>query len=158
MVPELGANRLAFLKASGITIEYSTNGGSTWTNYNLTDVQKTGIFAKGTDCYLGNASTKANNNINNQLKITINTASNVYTVLNKIAIYMNTNGNTTQVKIEKATHANPTSFSTHLDWTNISGWSGWNILNISDLTTYGNSNNQYQIIVFTFKQTAINTN
>lgn len=157
MVPELGANRLAFLKASGITIEYSTNGGSTWTSYNLTDIQKTGIFAKGTDCYLGNANTKEKNNINNQLKITINTASNIYTVLNKIAIYMNTNGNTTQVKIEKATHANPTSFSTHLDWTNISGWSGWNILNISDLTTYGNSGNQYQIIVFTFKQTAINT-
>ena len=158
MVPELGANRLAFLKASGITVEYSVNGGSTWTNYNLTNVQKTGIFAKGINCYLGNASTKENNNINNQLKITIDTTSNVYTVLNKIAIYMTTNGNTTQVKIEKATHANPTSFSTHLDWTDISGWSGWNILNISDLTTYGNNNSQYQIIVFTFKQIAINTN
>jgi hypothetical protein len=29
MVPNLGANRLAFIKGSSVTIEYSRDGGST---------------------------------------------------------------------------------------------------------------------------------
>lgn len=38
MVDVLGANRFAFLKAAGLTIEYSTDAGSTWTDYGATDV------------------------------------------------------------------------------------------------------------------------
>ena len=34
------ANRLAFAKPAGITVEYSTNGGSTWTDYGASDGQK----------------------------------------------------------------------------------------------------------------------
>lgn len=159
MIPDLGANRFAFLKAAGLEIGYSTDNGSTWTDYGATDSQKVGLFAKGQGFYLGKASVKANNTVNNQLRVTITTNSaGLYTVLNKIAIYMSTSGNTVSVKIEKATKGNPTTYTTHLDWTGISGWSGWNILNISGLTTYGNTDSQYQKVRFTFKQTAINSN
>lgn len=160
MIDLLGANRFAFLKPAGLTIEYSTDDGSNWTDYGATDAQKTGLFGIGQSFVLGKHSTVGTNTINDQLRVTIATsAARVYTILNKIAIYMSTAGNIVQVKIEKALESTPTSFSTHLDWTNISGWSGWNILNISGITTYGNSAaSQYGRIRFVFRQTAVRTN
>lgn len=160
MIGELGADRFAFLKAAGLTIEYSTDGGSTWTDYGATNDQKVGLFGAGQSFVLGKHSTAGTNTINDQLRVTIDTgAAGIYTALNKIAIYMSTQGNTVQVKIEKALQSTPTSYTTHLDWTGISGWSGWNILNISSITTYGNTaSSQYGRIRFIFKQTAVNTN
>lgn len=159
MIETLGANRFAFLKAAGLTIEYSTDGGSSWTDYGATDVQKTGLFGAGQSFYLGKHTTAGSCTTNDQLRITIATsAAGIYTVLNKIAIYMSTSGATVQVKMEKALESTPTTYTTHLDWTGISGWSGWNILNISNITTYGNTpSTQYGRIRFTFKQTAVNT-
>ena len=160
MIPELGANRFAFLKAAGITIEYSTNGGSSFTDYGSTDANKVGLFSIGSSHYLGKHTSKGTNTTSDQLRVTINTGTaSCYSVLNKIVIYMSTNGNTTSVKIEKALESTPTTFTTHLDWTGISGWSGWNILNIDGITTYGNSAaSQYGRIRLTFRQTAVNTN
>lgn len=159
MIDVLGANRFAFLKAVGLTIEYSTNGGSTWTDYGATDIQKIGLFAGGQGFYLGKHSAAGTSTLNDQLRVTISTgAAGIYTVLNKIAIYMSTSGNTVQVKMEKALESTPTTYTTHLDWTGISGWSGWNILNISGVTTYGNTAaSQYGRLRFTFKQTAVNS-
>lgn len=156
MVPELGANRFAFLKAAGLTIQYSTDNGSTWTDYGATDAQKVGLFSSGQGFYLGKHSTSGTSTINDQLRVEIATsAAGIYTILNKIVIFMNTQGNTVQVKIEKALEATPTEFNTHLDWTRISGWSGWNVLNINEFRTYGNTAaSQYGRIRFTFKQTA----
>ena len=160
MIDVLGANRFAFLKAAGLTIEYSTNGGSSWTDYGATDAQKVGLFSSGQSFYLGKHTTNGSCTTNDQLRVTIATGTaSIYTVLNKIAIYMSTSGATVQVLIEKALESTPTTFITHKDWTGISGWSGWNILNISGLTTYGNTAaSQYGRIRFTFKQTAVNTN
>ena len=160
MIDVLGANRFAFLKAAGLTIEYSTNGGSSYTDYGATDAQKVGLFSSGQSFYLGKHTSNGSCTTNDRLRVTIDTgAANIYTVLNKIAIYMSTSGATVQVLIEKALQSSPTTFSTHKDWTGISGWSGWNILNISELTTYGNTaSSQYGRIRFTFRQTAVNTN
>lgn len=166
MIPELGANRFAFLKSTGIEIDYSTDDGTTWNDYAETDDNKTALFARGRAFYLGKATTKTDNKINNQLRVTITTnLASVYTTLNKIAIYMSTNGNNTYVKIEKATKGDPTAYVTHSiagadseGWIGIGGWSGWNILNISGITTYGNRDDQYQKIRFIFKQTSVNSN
>ena len=158
MIGSLGANRFAFLKAAGLTIEYSTDGGTNWVDYGASNKNKTGLFGKGYPFYLGKHSTNGSSTLNDMFRVTIATgAAQLYTTLNKIAIYMSTAGNTVQVKMEKALENTPTNFITHLDWTGISGWSGWNILNISNLTTYGNAATyQYGRIRFTFKQTAIN--
>ena len=158
MIGSLGANRFAFLKAAGLTIEYSTDGGTNWVDYGASNENKTGLFGKGYTFYLGKHSTNGSSTLNDMFRVTIATgAAQLYTTLNKIAIYMSTAGNTVQVKMEKALENTPTNFITHLDWTGISGWSGWNILNISNLTTYGNSPaSQYGRIRFIFKQTAIN--
>ena len=159
MIPELGANRFAFLHAAGIEIEYSRDNGETWINYEVNDASKIGLFGQGATFYLGKAANKADNKIENQLRVTITTnLAGLYTTLNKIAIYMSTSGNSTYVKMERAPQSAPTDYITHLDWTQISGWSGWNILNINDITTYGNTASHYQKVRFTFKQTAINAN
>lgn len=160
MIDVLGANRFAFLKTAGLTIEYSTDGGTSYTDYGATDAQKVGLFSSGQSFYLGKHTSNGSCTTNDRLRVTIDTrAASIYTVLNKIAIYMSTSGATVQVLIEKALQSTPTTFSTHKDWTGISGWSGWNILNISRLTTYGNSAaGQYGRIRFTFRQTAVNTN
>ena len=116
MIETLGANRFAFLKAAGLTIEYSTNGGSSWTDYGATDVQKTGLFGAGQSFYLGKHTTAGSCTTNDQLRITIATsAAGIYTVLNKIAIHMSTSGATVQVKMEKALESTPTEYTTHLD-------------------------------------------
>ena len=156
MIDVLGANRLAFLKPDGLTVEYSTNGGSSWSDYGLTDSQKQAIFGPGGSAYLGKHTANGTSTVNDQLRITIATsAAHIYTVLNKFAIYMSTAGNTVQVKIEKALESTPTSYSTVLDWTSITGWSGWNIYNVGGITTYGNTaSSQYGRIRFTFRQTA----
>ena len=159
MIGQLGANRFAFLKANGITIEYSTDAGSTWSDYGATNTQKTGLFGRGQAFHLGKHTTNGSSTLNDQLRVTIDTgAAQLYTVLNKIAIYMSSMGNTVKVKIEKALQNTPTDYSTHLDWTDINGWSGWNILNIASLTTYGNTaTSQYGRVRFIFKQTAVTT-
>ena len=159
MIPDLGANRFAFLKPAGIAVEYSNDGGSTWLDYELSDANKTAIFANGGSVYLGKHSTNGSSLIGDQLRITISTgAAAVYSTLNKFAIYMSTNGNTVQVKMEVANEATPNDYTTLVDWTGIAGWSGWNILNTSGVTTYGNTaSSQKGRVRFIFRQTAATT-
>ena len=95
MIPQLGANRFAFLKAAGLDIEYSINGGETWIDYESTDAQKTGLFGNGQNFYLGKHTASGSSALEDMLRVTITTgAAGIYTVLNKIAIYMSTSGNT----------------------------------------------------------------
>ena len=163
MIPDLGANRLAFGKAAGIIIEYSTDAGKTWTNYGATDAQKVSMFGNGgTSFYAGKISTKGQATINNMLRVTIDTnAFGVYTSLNKFAIYMSTNGcSGVYCTIDASLESTPTVFKTFADKVPISGWSGWNIINPSNsITTYGNSaGSQYGLVRFIFGCTGVNAN
>ena len=96
MVPELGANRLAFMPANAVTIEYSRDGGSTWTDYGPTDSQKINLFnGLGSSFTIGKATSGAGNIATNKYQLRINiytSAGKVYTVLNKFVIYLSTSG------------------------------------------------------------------
>ena len=96
MVPELGANRLAFIPADAVTIEYSRDGGATWTDYGPTDPQKADLFnGRGASFTIGKATSGAGNIATNkyQLRVNIYTSTGkVYTVLNKFVIYLSTSG------------------------------------------------------------------
>jgi len=163
MISELGANRFAFLNPAGITIEYSRDGGSTWTDYNASNTQKRGLFSNGFGFNIGKADStnKATANSNKyQLRILIDTgAAQVYTALNKIVLYVSTNGSANcTITMEKALQSTPTSFVSVVTDVPISGWSGWNVINISPLTTYGNTpGTQYGRLRFTFKANGGNT-
>lgn len=157
LADELGGNRFQFLRSEAITVEYSRDGGSTWTDYEASDSNKQKIFAQGGSFYIGKASStdKATEHPGQyQLRITIDTGvGRVYTNLNKFIVYVSTNGSANCVcKIQKALESTPTTFIDHTDFITISGWSGYNVINCSGITTYGNSPNaQYGRLRFIFK-------
>lgn len=160
MIPALGANRLAFMPASGVTIEYSQDGGTTWKEYSTTDAGKINLFnGNGTSYYIGGSTATKIDKSAHMLRVTIETdTANVYTILNKFAIYISTNGSTgCYCTITGRTQANYTAgtdtWNTFVDKQSISGWSGWNIINTS-LTTYGNQSTHYRQVRFTFGVTS----
>lgn len=154
LVPDLGANRFAFAKPEGITIEYSKDGGSTWLNYNASNSQKLALTTNiGTALYIsGSSSVKAT--VNNQLRIIFDTGKcNIYTQLNKFVIYISTNGSQQcTVSIYKAFQSTPNDYKVVTEDVSIGGWSGYNVINVPEFTTYGNSpENQNGRIKFVFK-------
>ena len=159
MVADLGANRMAFAKAAGVTIEYSTNGGSTWTDYGASETTKLGLTSTGAGLYLGKHNTNGTGTANDRLRITFDTSlSAIYTQLNKFVLLVSTNGvSGFTCTIDAATNGAPTTFHTFADHIPLSGWSGYNVINTSTITTYGNSSSQYQKLRFTFAQTAANS-
>ena len=160
MVADLGANRMAFAKAAGITIEYSTNGGSTWTDYGASEAIKLGLTSTSAGLYLGKHNTNGTGTANDRLRITFDTSlSAIYTQLNKFVLLVSTNGASGfTCTIDAATNGAPTTFHTFADHIPLNGWSGYNVINTSTITTYGNSSSQYQKLRFTFAQTAANSN
>lgn len=162
MVGALGANRFAFIKPAGTTFQYSTNSGSTWNNYNLSDTQKSGFFDAGVQqaLYASGASNVVGT-ASHQLRIIIATsAARIYTAINKFVINFSTQGcHGTTVTIEKALESTPDNWVTVASNVPLYGWSGWNVVNIPAFLTYGNSPGvQYGRIRFTFKCTSVGSN
>lgn len=137
MYEEFSANRLAYLPGGNITVEYSTNGGSTWTDYGADATEKMKLVTTLTSFTAGKGATAS---ANNQLRITIkagnsNAASNVYLNTRKLMIYFSTGGGSgTKVKIEYSNYGTPTTWST-IGTYDIGGYSGWNSYPIN--LTYG---------------------
>lgn len=157
MIPDLGANRLAFGKPAGVIVEYSRNSGTTWTDYDATDANKSQLLSTGTSFYIGKANSSNPAKASYQLRVTLDSdALGVYSQLNKFAIYISTNGcQGCYCTIDASLESTPTTFVKFADKVPISGWSGWNIINTSNITTYNNSkSNQYGLIRFTFGCTA----
>lgn len=163
MIQQLGANRFAFGNAKGVTVEYSRDGGSTWTDYGLTDIGKIEIFTRFASSNFGIGKNDSSNKATTkyQARITIQTDTfEVYTVLNKFAIYISTNGSgLCWCSIDASTYANPTTWVNFANKVGISGWSGWNVINTTGITTYGNTSTQYRYLRFTFGCASVtNTN
>lgn len=161
MVPELGANRLAFMSPSAVVIEYSRDSGSTWSTYSLSDESKINLFnGVGADIYIGASSATGINKSSYMARVTINTgAASVYTVLNKFVIYCSTNGSTgsyctVQGRLQSNYEAGTETWTTFADKVDIAGWSGYNVINTSIFATYGNTKAaQYGQVRFTFGTT-----
>ena len=160
MISELGANRLAFGIGEGISIEYSRDGGSTWTDYGLPADTRSSILSTGYGVYIGKADSSNKATATYMLRITLDTDKiQVYTQLNKFAIYLSTSGcNGCYCSIDASLEATPTKWVNFANKVDVSGWSGWNIINTETITTYGNSPSvQYGLIRFTFGCTSGST-
>lgn len=160
MISDLGACRSMFALAAGITVQYSRDGGSTWIDYGLTDAQKTGLFSVGHGIVIGGTTETGIDKSKYKSRVIVTTdLARIYTVLNKIAIYISTEGSTgSNVTIDARTKANvdadSDTWTTLADSVPVNGWSGWNIINIPNTTTYGNRSYYYQQIRFTFGVTS----
>lgn len=140
------ANRLQFTKPEGITVEYSTNSGSTWTDYGASNGQKialvSGLYAV---LYLGKR-TSGTTAITDALRITLNaTNCGVYTIGRTLLINFSTAGATgCKVKVETSTIGAPTTFTDRGSY-NIDEWSGWNSYPINIGAFGGNPTQTWQI-------------
>lgn len=154
MINDLGANRFAFGNADGISITYSRNNGSTWQDYGATNAQKTALFSDGSYSFTIGKSTSTNKaDVNCLLRIEVDTEKfKCYSELHKFAIYLSTEGSSgSYCTIDIALQSTPTTFKTIANKIPMSGWSGWNIINVSPFTTYGNTDTtQYGRVRFTF--------
>ena len=174
-VDEFGHNKLAFLPASCIKAEYTTNGGTTWIDYGLTDAQKIGLVTTmGPSITIGKGTVSAKNGTltnencgNYKARVTISTrdsngSGKIYTSARKWLINYTTNGaGGCKVLIEQRTIAN---YNNNVDtWAtvgtyDISGWSGWNSYP-HNIAFGGGANQTSQIaeVRFTTYITSVNT-
>ena len=162
IAPKLGANRLAFMPPDAITVEYSRDGGNTWSAYNVSDIEtrKKLLFSGiNTSLYIGGSGSSGVDKSNHMLRITVDTVSgSVYTHLHKFALLISTEGSTgSYVTLTGRTKANydagTDTWTTFVDKATLSGWSGWNILNTS-FTAGNSSSGHYRQFRFTFGVTS----
>lgn len=164
MVSELGAPRTMFAKAAGIVVEYSTDGGSTWVDYGATNEQKVALFSVGQNFYTGKNTSASGVSTNNMLRVSLYTsAASIYTILNKFVIYVTTNGSsgcycTIRCRTQQNYENNVDTWVTKAEQVPVSGWPGYNVINISSTPTYGNAKaTQYGEWQFIFGYTGISS-
>lgn len=143
------ANRLAYAKPTGIKVEYSTDGGTTWVDYELSDTEKISLVTSpyGKLLYAGKQlSTVAT--ANDKLRITFNaTDMGLYTQARALLINASTNGSVSTVNgatndavlvdIEKANRGSETNFSSWATGIILRGWSGWNSIPLNGVSFGG---------------------
>ena len=153
--PLLGSNRFAYGNPSGVVVEYSRNGGSTWTDYGLTAQQKTTLISPGlgaVSIVAGKGTTTDNANKANSDKYQVRvilTAATLpsYTSLNKFIINVSTegfSGNWCTVEIEKNS-----TWRIVANKVPIGGWSGYNVINVPQFV-FDSRANQANRIRLTF--------
>ena len=155
----LRANRLAFLPASGIKVEYSVDGGATWIDYGATDDQKASLFAmrmrSAASFYTGKHTKADECTIKDQLRITV-TPVDRYASVNMLYLWVSVAGTLATVNISRSTIGAKETFTDVRTDVPISGWSGPNEIRFSGGTFGGDStqtSNAYAYR-FTFKNKA----
>ena len=149
------ANRAQFSKPAGITIEYSNDSGSTWTDYGASDITKTSLVSgKDISLLLGKPDSGAAP-ITSQLRITINANKcGFYTNLKSVLIYYRTEGTAgNRVMVERANIGSETNFTSTIGTYDITGWSGWNSLPLAIGAFGGSASSQCGALRFTFSFT-----
>ena len=153
-------NKFAFANPAGITVEYSTNGGSTWSTYSVSNENKIALVTTGLGTTLTVGAKSSNITVNDQLRITLDaTAMGLYTSCKKLLINLTTNGaGGTKCKVEKSMKGSTTTFTT-MGTYDVTGWSGWNSIPIGQ--SFGGGSTQTSNIAklrLTFTLSSLNTN
>ena len=141
MIPALGTNRFAFGKKEGITTEYSRDGGNTWENYALTNEAKVKLFSGlSSSLRIGGSDSTYTEKSNWRVRVTIKSDSfGLYTELNKFAILCSTEGSqncwcSISGRTKTNVDAGNETWKAIAEQVPITGWSGWNIININAIT------------------------
>ena len=162
MISTLGADRFRGISvADGITIEYSRDSGATWIDYGASDILKKALFIDDfSGVRIGKSTSGTEITADYKVRIILDGYKlGVYTQLNKFAIYVSTDGSKgCTVTID----GTPSDNSTTDNYTRIfaqnvpiSGWSGWNIINVPTFALRMNSSitTQTRKLRFTFSIT-----
>ena len=152
-------NLLAMRAAQYTTLDYSTDGCTTWNTYDLPTKNKVGIFnsymtfVEGGCCLLGGPSTTEYTvGEGYATRITVETNTSLYGQVNLFYCWFTSNGTKNNtVTIEYATNGDPTTFKTLRADVPIAGWSGPNIVAFPDTLIGGNIADNAGYFRFTFK-------
>lgn len=152
-------NLLALRPAQYTTLEYSTDGCSTWNTYDLPTKHKVGIFNNYMTaldsgyCLLGGPSTtEPTVGEGYATRITVETNTSLYGQVNLFYCWFTSNGTKNNtVTIEYATNSDPATFKTLRADVPIAGWSGPNVVAFPDTIVGGNIADNAGYFRFTFK-------
>lgn len=161
---EHSANRIAYINGASLYFEYSSDSGSSWTNYGYSDAIKSQFCTTSYGVPIGRASTSTNYSTSSRTRITL-TAQNgttgyVYTNPRKMLINISSSGGM-QVLVETRTGTNYQgggAWSTFGTYT-LSGLSGWNDIPLILSTLGGGASqtgNNWQLRL-TFIMTSFNS-
>lgn len=146
MVSELSANLMAFPDPTGITVEYSRDGGVTWLDYGATNEKKILLFSKlyGQSISCGKPALGEDAVVGYQVRVTVTPRlCGVYSQLNKIILHVSTNGSNgnwctfSGLKYRHVVNGetDDSFYDVIINKQHIDGWSGFNVLNFNSIIT-----------------------
>lgn len=136
---EHSANRLAFINGDALTIEYSKDDGTTWNDYGLTANQKSWLCTYKKDIPIGRVDRSEKYTTNSKTRITIFAQPYFYTDPKKLLVNVSVSGRT-ELLIEYKKGIENAEWETY-STTEVSGWSGWNDIDLQ-LSSLGGGSNQ----------------
>ena len=157
IISTIGGNKLQFCKPDGITVEYTNDGGTTWSAYPCTDDAKVALLSDiGSTFYVGHKGKGLTTD--DKLRITINAgACGIYTALKKILVYSSGGNNpvsNNHVLLEYRVNVSGSEFVKEGDYSGVAGYPAWNSLPFD--ATFGNRYETNRAdIRLTFSQTAV---
>ena len=126
---EHSANRLAFINGDSLYFEYSSDGGSTWTDYGYSASIKSQVCTTSTGILIGRTSGEYTTSSRTRITLTAQngTTGYVYTNPKKMLINISSSGGM-NVLVE---YRSGTNYQSSGAWTtfgtySLIGWSGWN--------------------------------
>lgn len=155
---EHSANRLAFIDGNALTVEYSKDGGTTWNDYGLTANLKSWLCTGKQDIPIGRVDRSEKYTTDSKTRITIFAQPYFYTDPKKLLVNVSVSG-TTELLIECKKGTENAEWETY-GTTNVSGWSGWNDvdLQLPELGGGQNQQNQYWYLRLTFSMKSVYEN
>lgn len=145
-------NKLFGLKGDEVIVEYSTDGGTTWVEYSVTDNDKFNLFSdKGQWLRLGGSDDAISNDC--MLRITVDPTYERYCSINKILIHSSTFG-------ASEFYCTLDRYNYDGNWYNVftdkrlTGWSGNNVINFNSFALHNAPTSDFQNgkLRFTFRQ------
>ena len=140
---ELSASRLSFINGDALTIEYSEDGGTTWNDYGLTANQKSWLCTDYQDIPIGRVDRTEKYTTNSKTRITFFAQPYFYIDTKKLLVNVSVSGRT-ELLIEYKKGIENAEWETY-STTEVSGWSGWNDIDLQ-LDTLGGDSSQTENI------------
>lgn len=139
---EHSANRLAYLNPAALSFETSNNSGSTWSSMSMSNADKIKLVTTASNALkVGTANpVTAGNRTRMTLTAATSSTTYVYTRPKKLLLDVSS-PHGIKVLVEYKTGASGASWQTLTNCT-ISGWSAWNEIDLSALSTLGGSPTQ----------------
>ena len=143
---EHSANRLAYINGDALSIEYSSDAGATWTNFNYSATKKSELCTLSSDIPIGRANTSTAYTLNSKTRITFTCQDGTHSYLYCRPRKLITNISVSADCSLLVEYRSGTNYKNNGAWStlgtySVSGWSGWNDIPLI-LNTLGGSASQ----------------